>query len=900
MQITQVDLENFKSYQQTSVRFTPGTNAICGHNGAGKSTLLEAIGFAVFGYAPYKQDHLVREGENTASVTVHVQANDGREYQVVRKCGSYTQHYVYDPELDQKLVEGVGDSTDWLRDFLGVDETGDLSTIFRDAVGVQQGTLTAAFLQRPGDRKNIFNPLLRVDEYEEIWENLLEPKRQLEQRIQESKEAIAGFKAKVERLPEWDEKVSQLQSEIDDNERSKVKTQANLNELNEQKENLESMKEDLDELERLLLQSEADVEKVKTRQEENQKLLKEGKNAQTVVEETQSGHQAYESAQTTLKELEQSRKERDHLKDQRQEHETALALAKQKVENLESELEKVSAAEKESEQLQPQVEQQYQLEKELELAKRDLERMEETLDRLAELKADLRDLKSKCDESQQGLEKRAEREDEIAALNSELEKLEQQNKTLSQKISEAKAEEKQIIPKINALESSQTANCPVCEEPLTAEHREDLLARYQSRQNELESVLEDFNAKVQANIQEKVEQKDALCELEESLKKLPLEREVEELMTRIEKQQVEVQKESVILAELGDVPEMVAYLESELSKLGNPKNKFQRLSAIIEQRDELDNKLAVAAEEVVDQSAQFAALGEDLSTYNTLDEELTNQQKALKTHEAGHQRYLEHIRSAETLPKREKEAQALQDELAAVQDVLSEKQKEHAQVVEDYDAEEYEKLMSEYDQLRDQLVTLKERLAQQEKQINEAQIEIQQLRQVQEQLEESLKEQETLEKTLNLLTFMRHLLRDAGPEITRRLVDLISMEADRLYADIMQNYSTRLRWAEDYDIILYREGRERTFPQLSGGEEMSAALAVRLALLREVTGIDIAFFDEPTANLDEQRRVNLAEQILNVKGFSQLFVISHDDTFEQGTDNIVHVIKENGISRVEA
>ncbi len=69
--------------------------------------------------------------------------------------------------------------------------------------------------------------------------------------------------------------------------------------------------------------------------------------------------------------------------------------------------------------------------------------------------------------------------------------------------------------------------------------------------------------------------------------------------------------------------------------------------------------------------------------------------------------------------------------------------------------------------------------------------------------------------------------------------------------------------------------------------------------IREVSAVDIAFFDQPTTNLDDHRRDNLAEQLLNVKGFSQLFVISHDDTFERDTDNVVRVAKENGVSRVE-
>ena len=114
----------------------------------------------------------------------------------------------------------------------------------------------------------------------------------------------------------------------------------------------------------------------------------------------------------------------------------------------------------------------------------------------------------------------------------------------------------------------------------------------------------------------------------------------------------------------------------------------------------------------------------------------------------------------------------------------------------------------------------------------------------------------------------------------------------------MQDYSRRLIWNKDYGITLEVSGHERSFQQLSGGEQMSAALSVRLALLREMSSIDIAFFDEPTANLDEARREALARQIFQVRGFSQLFVISHDDTFEQATQNLVRVERINGVSVV--
>ena len=80
---------------------------------------------------------------------------------------------------------------------------------------------------------------------------------------------------------------------------------------------------------------------------------------------------------------------------------------------------------------------------------------------------------------------------------------------------------------------------------------------------------------------------------------------------------------------------------------------------------------------------------------------------------------------------------------------------------------------------------------------------------------------------------------------------------------------------------------------------MAAALAVRLALLRDLLNLDIAFFDEPTQHLDAERRENLAQQILAVRGFSQLVVISHDDTFERHIDNIIRVTHTTQASTVE-
>ena len=147
---------------------------------------------------------------------------------------------------------------------------------------------------------------------------------------------------------------------------------------------------------------------------------------------------------------------------------------------------------------------------------------------------------------------------------------------------------------------------------------------------------------------------------------------------------------------------------------------------------------------------------------------------------------------------------------------------------------------------------------------------------------------------------MRGVLRAAGPLVTEALLADVSEAADEIFGEVLGDRAGRLRWTPDYDIVLERGGHERSFAQLSGGEQMTAALAVRLALLRELLHIEIAFFDEPTQNLDDTRRANLAEQILRVRGFKQLVVITHDDTFERLLDNVIHVRKVGGESRVDA
>ena len=105
MRVARIVLHNVKSYAgPTTIDLAPGINAVCGENGAGKSTIVEGLGFALFGYRPYKLDAFLREGEKSGSITVTVEDDEGCSFDVVRKLGSSTAQSVYS-EIGQKLAD---------------------------------------------------------------------------------------------------------------------------------------------------------------------------------------------------------------------------------------------------------------------------------------------------------------------------------------------------------------------------------------------------------------------------------------------------------------------------------------------------------------------------------------------------------------------------------------------------------------------------------------------------------------------------------------------------------------------------------------------------------------------------------------------------------------------------
>jgi exonuclease SbcC len=349
-----------------------------------------------------------------------------------------------------------------------------------------------------------------------------------------------------------------------------------------------------------------------------------------------------------------------------------------------------------------------------------------------------------------------------------------------------------------------------------------------------------------------------------------------------------------LLASLRAAPETLAATTEALRNLGDPRGESKRFALIAGERPEREAQFRKASDTVTALESEAQQHERALAPYAGLNDEIAALEGMLEKAREGHLRYLRHEQLAAGLPQAEQALEAAHRARAATIAAHEKAVGAFNALSQRFDAAALEAASIRLASLNTERGSATEGLAQAQRERATLEADIARVEGLIGALEKARAEHATLEELERMLQQFRETIKEAGPNILKAVLHAISTEASRIFGEILGDRSSVLSWEQDYEIILRRDGRERSFAQLSGGEQMSAALAVRLALLRGLSRLDMAFFDEPTQNMDGERRGNLAEQIRRVRGFEQLVVISHDDTFEQGLDSVIHLDKRNG------
>ena len=110
-------------------------------------------------------------------------------------------------------------------------------------------------------------------------------------------------------------------------------------------------------------------------------------------------------------------------------------------------------------------------------------------------------------------------ESEIETLRQELQAAEEACRELDAQAVTCQVELDQNHAQIGVLEATEAAECPVCHEPLTPEHRAELLAEYRTRQAELEAALAEASSRQNEAEETRRQKREALDDLEKQLQK---------------------------------------------------------------------------------------------------------------------------------------------------------------------------------------------------------------------------------------------------------------------------------------------------------------------------------------------------------------------------------------------
>jgi DNA repair exonuclease SbcCD ATPase subunit len=173
-----------------------------------------------------------------------------------------------------------------------------------------------------------------------------------------------------------------------------------------------------------------------------------------------------------------------------------------------------------------------------------------------------------------------------------------------------------------------------------------------------------------------------------------------------------------------------------------------------------------------------------------------------------------------------------------------------------------------------------------------------------------------------LATALFKVMGELPNRLAERRVRQVALHARRIYRALAPHETWDLAWdPKSYVLALAPPGTEpsqavRTgiaVDDMSGGQQMSAALALHLALVHTYArNCDLLFLDEPTTNLDAKRRAALAECLRSLRSraavpgetlvpLKQIVLVSHDEAFEALEDQTIQVARDEsgGPSRVE-
>ncbi|ASG28285.1 AAA family ATPase [Fusobacterium polymorphum] len=921
MIIKKVQLENYRSHSNITVEFTKGVNLILGKNGRGKTSILEAISTVMFNTKDRSGKETgksyIKFGEKSSKVDIDFIANDGREYNLKTeffktKPKKQTLKDIigseYDGDIQEKLEELCGIKK-------GFEET------YENIVIAKQNEFINIFKAKPKDREEIFNKIFNTQIYKEMYDSFL-------------KEAVDKYKEKVKDL---DKEITFLKENMEDKEqitnflKEEKEVEKNLQDrfknINVVSKNLENKIKDYEtteiELNNLIKNIKDEENKIKkylNLLKENIIEAKQAKKSKIIVKETEKSYLEYLEIENRLKNLRESLDnllEEQKLNIQYQNDIEKLEMSNKNlkidISNLE---ENISKNSEKKEKLKSEISNLKIKEEDLDLKLKKYINLLDELEKLENFKdKKLEDKLKKTTEidiikkellSKNGLFKTINIEElekklyDFQELEKELKLLEKQKIIFETEIKTLKKSSKELSDKICPFLNEKCQN-------LEDKEAEDYFSsKISIKTEDLENLKKNIEEKTQILVEKVVfeDKKKQYFELEKSIKDLEFSLKNEEInlkeieldiknldmdikklienqefqnsqMLREKKKELEVELRNLNLDEKREnLKNLLENLEIEKERILKNQNSIE---SNLKKIDEFSKKIKV------DTNKNIESIKSKIKTFENKLDDLKNP----------YNEYLKNNVLAEDLEnlllKVDKNIKELYS-LRTDKNLLKEKVSILEEKIKNIKIDE---LKEKYDIIKEELNEINKKLGSSQEKIENYKKILEKISSQEEKEKKLLIEFKKLENKFNKASLIRNEVGQMGRAISKYMLSGISNIASVNFNKITGR-TERIEWSNEekdkYAVYLVGQERKIAFEQLSGGEQVSVAIAIRGTMTEYFTNSKFMILDEPTNNLDTERKKLLAEymgEILN--NLDQSIIVTHDDTFREMAEKIIEL-----------
>lgn len=895
MKIKSVSLNDVKSYDASSpaISFQSGVNAIIGENGSGKSTLCEAIGFALFDFLhPYSQSDFVREGKKHGKVSVTFESDRSENVYRVERGVGLSKYDVFDVKNNSKVsLYGKDEVLSWLKDELGVPSSLDLQTLWKSSLGVPQGKFTNDFAETPSIRAQLFSPLLEVDVYRDLWKQMKSVTDVLVGKKDQITQQMSRLESVVEELPSLEKQSASQEKQINNATKIINSLTSKIKETERNKTKFETVQQEIQKNTNDFHLYQEKQKNINDQIEQIKHQFEEAKKARHLVSKHAENYEKYIVNAKKLENLLEKKKRKDALEKKGIDLEKKQSQYQEKLNHLQKDVMIAKKSAEEMKTLKQYVQQQEDLEKRLDKIRQKQKEMKQTKKEIDQVKEKICRLRKDFQSLQKQINQIREKKDLAEKKNS----FQNQKDELLQKRSVLTHKKEEIEESILLLHHETESMCPTCSRPLDETQKTELIS---SKQKEITHL-----SKEQKEVEKRLDliskELRKASQAEQEVKRLT---DLETMLNTIQKNADEQKQKKESLEDTFSSLEVTVDTKQEikekLDQLNNPKAVFQKAKVRYEDHKEKKQTLQQLRKEYDAIKEQKDEIDLKLKEFSSLQQDIDLLEQDQKRIKQSYELYLQYKDASSKIDFWKNKLDSLQTSFKDISREIEKLSNELLVKKKEFDKDKLDKIVSCFEEQKQELIRQKTQVDEWLKQKTELGDRIREKKKEKEKLNHLQKKSRHLGKDIEFAQFLRETYQKTRPLVTEILVEEISREADRIYRELRGVPSEELAWKKDYEIVVYDGGNKRAFHKLSGGEQMCAALSVRLAILKLLSTMDVVFLDEPTTNLDEEKKENLVAQLRKLSGFSQIFVISHDETFESMTEHVITLEKRKGSTQL--